>query len=249
MKIQLPGVAELPLKPGELTDLAVKAKMALDAMQAAHDGYKSKAENIRAEVASRYDSAAFRAISPTERRRVAEVETAGRVTETRLNAVAAMDAIAKEQLGPLIGAMNRSKPFYRSSADTVLRMTVDSERRARLMGNLASATATELWHAAVTALQTADAELAAAIIQVVRAMKLDQQPFSPQEFAARFAFPPHEKAVQAINRIDRDAQAGILLWRVVQMGRDPVGKIEQAIRTPQVNAVSADAVQLPDVAA
>lgn len=245
MKISLPDRGKVPLKPAELSELAVKAQMARDAMQTVHDAYKAKANQLRAEIASRYAGEAFRAISPQERRRVAEQETASRVTKLRLDAVATMDAIAREQLGPLMEAMNNSKVFYRSAADTMLRMTLDRERRGRIASSLATAGPTELWHAAVAALQASDVELAAAIVQALRAVPLDQQPFSPLEFAGRFAFPPHEKAVQAINGIDRDSQAAILLWRVVQQGREnPIAKIQAVIRDPALQQADNNAAVL-----
>lgn len=249
MKTELPGVAELPLKPADVTDMAVRARMAREAMQAVHDAYKGRAGRIRAEVASRNEGEAFQAISRQERRRVRVHETASRVTNARLAALATMGTIGREQLGPIIAAMTTSKRFYRSPADTMLRMTLDSERRSRVATSLGSAGPTELWHAAVTALQSADVELAAGIIQALRALPLDHQPFSPQAFAARFAFPPHEKAVQAINGIDRDSQAAILLWRVVQQAREnPVGKVQAAMAAPVLAPADGGAVMLPEQA-
>ena len=104
------------------------------------------------------------------------------------------------------------------------------------------------WHAAVGALQSADTEQAAAVAQVVNGMPLAEQPFSAAEFASRFAFAPHENAVNAINSIDRDAQAAILLWRVVQQGREnPLGRVEEAMREPELEEADADAVELADV--
>ena len=98
------------------------------------------------------------------------------------------------------------------------------------------------------ALQSADTEQAAAVVQVVNAMPLSEQPFSAAEFASRFAYPPHENAVQAINSIDRDAQAAILLWRVVQQAKEnPVGRVEQAMWEPELDEADADAVELSDV--
>ena len=202
-------------------------------MQETHDAYKRRADKMRAEIAGRHNGEAFRAISPAERRRVAEHETAACVTALRQEALASMDAIAQHQIGPALAAVAASKPLYSSSAMSLLRLTADSDRRTRIARNLAGTGPTELWHAAVGALQSADTEQAAAVAQVVNGMPLAEQPFSAAEFASRFAFAPHENAVNAINSIDRDAQAAILLWRVVQQAKEnPVGRVEQA--TPQL---------------
>lgn len=247
MKMPLPEADKLPLKPGELAELASKARQARELMQEAHDAYERKADRIRAEVASRYDGEAFRQISSAERRRVAEHETVSRVTEARKAAMATMDAIARHQIGPLVAAVGASKKFYNSPADTLLRTTLGSERRARVVANLGSAGPMELWHAAVTALQGADADLAAAVIQTVRALPLDQQPFSGSEFAGRLAYPPHENAARAINSIDRDTQAAILLWRVVQQGKaNPIGRVQNALHQPVIKEAMQDAVALSD---
>ena len=80
-------------------------------------------------------------------------------------------------------------------------------------------------------------------------MPLDKQPFSPQEFAGRFAFPPHEKAVEALNRIDRDRNAAVQLWRVVQMAREnPVGKVQAAMAGLVLAPAEDGAVVLPELA-
>jgi hypothetical protein len=79
-------------------------------------------------------------------------------------------------------------------------------------------------------------------------MSLAEQPFSAAEFASRFVFAPHENAVNAINSIDRDAQAAILLWRVVQQAKEnPVARVEQAMWEPVLDEADADAVELPEV--
>ena len=86
--------------------------------------------------------------------------------------------------------------------------------------------------------------------QVVNDMPLAEQPFSAAEFASRFAFAPHEKAVRAINSIDQDAQAAILLWRVVQQAKEnPVGRVEQAMLEPVLDETDTDAVELSEVTA
>jgi hypothetical protein len=169
------------------------------------------------------------------------------VVAARKEALASMDAIAQHQIGPAMAALAVSKPFYNSPAMSLLRLTVDSDRRQRIAGNLGEAGPSELWHAAVTALQAADAELAAAVVQVVNGVPLAEQPFMSAEFASRFAFAPHENAVRAINSIDRDTQAAILLWRVVQQAKEnPVGRIEQAMWEPVLDEADADAVELPE---
>jgi len=215
-------------------------------MQETHDAYKRRADKIRAEIASRYNGEAFQAISPAERRRVAEHETAARVTAVRQEALASMDAIAQHQIGPALAAVAGSKPLYSSPATSLLRLTADSDRRARIAHNLAGTGPTELWHAAVGALQSADAEQAA-VAQVVNGMPLAEQPFSAAEFASRFAFAPHENAVRAINSIDKDAQAAILLWRVVQQAKEkPLGRMEEAMWEPELDESDADAVEPPE---
>jgi hypothetical protein len=247
MNIALPDPDKVPLKPAALAELAVKAKAAYDNMKETHDAYQRKADEIRAEVGARFNSEIFRSINPAERRRVAEQETAGRILEVRKNALAAVDAIGKKQIGPIMAAMIASKGFYKSPASTLSRMTLDSERRARIVSNLTTAGPVDLWHTAVSALQTSDADLAAAVIQVLNGLAVEQRPFHPAEFAARFAFPPHENAVKAINSINQDTQAAILLWRVVQQGKEnPVGKVENALREPVLDEADGDAVDLPD---
>lgn len=84
---------------------------------------------MRAEIASRYNGEAFRAINPSERRRVAEHETAALVLQLRREALASMDAIAQHQIGPALAAVAASKLLYSSSAMSLLRLTVDSDRR------------------------------------------------------------------------------------------------------------------------
>ncbi len=64
-----------------------------------------------------------------------------------------MDAIAKHQIGPAVAALAASKPLYTSPAMSLLRLTVDSERRRRIASNLTGAGPSELWHAAVGAIQ------------------------------------------------------------------------------------------------
>ena len=161
-----------------------------------------------------------------------------------------MDAIAQHQIGPALTALAASKPLYSSPAMSLLRLTLDSDRRARVAANLAGTGPTELWHAAVGALQSADTEQAAAVVQVVNGMPLAEQPFSAAEFAIRFAFAPHENAVHAINSIDRDAQAAILLWRVVQQAKEnPVGRVQHALWEPMLDEADTDAIELPEVPA
>jgi hypothetical protein len=77
---------------------------------------------------------------------------------------------------------------------------------------------------------------------VVNGMPLAELPFSAAEFASRFAFAPHENAVNVINSIDRDAHATILLWRAVQQAKEnPVGRVEQAMWEPAIAVAGADA--------
>ena len=250
MKMPLPEPDKLPLKPAELAELATKTRQARELMQEMHDAYRRRADKIRAEIASRYNGEAFRAISPSERRRVAEQETAARVTAVRKEALASMDAIAQHQIGPALAAVAASKPLYSSPAMSLLRLTAGSDRRARVADNLGDAGPTEIWHAAVGALQSADTEQAAAVAQVVNGIPLAEQPFTLAEFASRFAYPPHENAVNAINSIDRDTQAAILLWRVVQQAKEnPVGRVEQAMWEPELDEADTDAVELPEVTA
>ena len=158
-----------------------------------------------------------------------------------------MDAIAQHQIGPAIAALATSRPLYSSSAMSLLRMTIDRDRRARMAANLGDTSPTELWHAAVGALQSADTEQAAAVAQVVNGMPLAEQPFSAAEFASRFAFAPHECG-QCHQQHRSGRAGGDLLWRVVQQAKEnPVGRVEQAMWEPVLDEADADAVELSDM--
>jgi len=110
MNIALPDPDKIPLKPAALAELALKAREACDNMKETHDAYHRKADHIRAEVASRFNSEMFRIINPAERRRVAEQETASRVLDVRKNALTAVNAIGQEQIGPIMAADRRRHP-------------------------------------------------------------------------------------------------------------------------------------------
>ena len=54
--------------------------------------------------------------------------------------------------------------------------------------------------------------------------------------------------MQATSSINDDAQAAILLWRVVQQGREnPLGRVEDAMREPVIGEAGEDAVEVPDL--
>ena len=249
MHISLPHPSELPLTPAALCDLAVKANVARTTMQDAHIAFEQRSARIRSEVASRYDSDAFRGISSAERRRVAESETAARVFDARKATMVTMDAIAVQQIAPVMAAVNASKSFYKSAANTLTRMTLDSPRRDLIASNLRAAGPFELWHAAIRALQNADSDLAAALVHTLHTLPLEQRPFGIAEFASRFAFEPHEKAVNAINCAERDTQAAILLWRTVQHARNnPLGRLQVAFGTSGLAEAEDGAVPLSEPA-
>ena len=248
MKINLPGISKLPLTPAGLSELAENAQIARLTMEDAHAGFTQRVEKIRSDVAARYSDSALREIPAEHRREAAELETSSRIAEARKSALSLMDNIAKQQVGPIMASVAASKNFYRSPADTLSSMTIDNERRNVIAQNLQGVGPVGLWHAAVRALQKGDPVFAAAVMQAVNALPAADRPFRVAEYAERFAYEPHEKAIQAINSVKRDTDSALTTWRVVTNARhSPVAKLQLAMAEPELEEAGEDTVMLPEV--
>jgi len=168
--------------------------------------------------------------------------------DARKAATIVMNAIAQKQIAPIKAALSSSKSFYKSPANTLCAMTVASDKRRVVVDNLQGATPLQLWHAGVRAMQEKDPVLAAAVLHVLGSLPPDERPFGVAEFASRFAYEPPEKAIQAMNSVERDTEAAITAWRVVTTGRhNAAGRIQVAMGAPAFEEAGDDAVALPQI--
>jgi hypothetical protein len=98
------------------------------------------------------------------------------------------------------------KPHFTSPVQMLMRRNLGSERRSRLMQQIAGSGPTELASFAEFAAATKDFELAAALCSRVSDLDVPKRPFAPAELADALVGDDFRRASQALIEVERLAQ-------------------------------------------
>lgn len=132
---------------------------------------------------------------------------------------------------------------YASPMQMLMRDSLGSERRSRLIGQLEHAGKVELASLAALAVSTKDRELGAVLASRVGQMPHGERPFSPQELADHLMGEEHRAVTAAIMEVSELAQRALLDDREFETGR-PADRVGLALRARDRAAL--DAGEIPD---
>jgi hypothetical protein len=107
------------------------------------------------------------------------------------------------ELSNLADRVRSASVHYKSSIQMLMRATLGSERRSRLIQQIEHSGPVELASLAEYAAAKNDGELAAVLCSKVSAMKVDDRPFSPNELADVLCGEVHRELSQALIECER----------------------------------------------
>jgi hypothetical protein len=204
MKIEL---TETPLlSPQQIGELA----SSLDSL---HTRVLKTIDRLQKEVAAKADEVANRwkksAISPQDRLRFAQNETAAVIVEIQRNCNAELDRFYKEA-GPLHAKIAAQRPYYDSPVKVLSRAGLGTTDRTAYVQQLAYAGPGELGHMAQVAVGTKNAALAAAVLSLIDAQPTNQRPLGAATLATAMQLEAFTK-VQEYFKIGQARFQGIVI--------------------------------------
>lgn len=169
-----------------------------------HKRASERLANFQTQLAKRADdlTATLRDLTVDERTTVVNRATSGLRAELRRNSEQERKASLKE-LGALNAALKASMVHYQSPAQVLAREGLGSERRSRLMEQIAHSGPVELASLASFAAATGDRELGAALTACVSNMPRGERPFSPHELADALVGDDFRTVQRAALEVDR----------------------------------------------
>jgi hypothetical protein len=132
---------------------------------------------------------------------------------------------------------------YHSPMQMLMRDSLGSERRSRLIQQLEHSGRVELASLAALAVSAKDRELAAVLASQVGRLPHAKRPFSPHELADLLVGDEHRAVQSAIMEVGELAQRALLDDRAFETGR-PVDRVGLALRARDRSALGAG--ELPD---
>lgn len=148
----------------------------------------------------------------------------------------------------MIDALRRSvedaETHYNSSIQVLMRDSLGSERRSRVIQQLEHAGKVELASLGALAVSTKDRDLGAVLASQVGRMPHSERPFSPHELADRLVADDHRAVQAAIMEVSELAQRAVLDDRAFEAGRASAeGSIGIALRARDRAALNAPEIR------
>jgi hypothetical protein len=154
------------------------------------------------------------------------------------------------QAGKIHSEVAGAKALYGSSVQMLIRHNLGSERRSRILEQIADSGPAELAGLAELAAATRDVELAAALCSKVSRLMPSERPFAAQELADVLVGDEHRKVAAAILEIERlTEEAAHDDTAFGRNGRDPVRSVKIARMKQAEAAVDGDLSELDEEAA
>lgn len=152
------------------------------------------------------------------------------------------------QAGGLMSTAIAIKPHYTSPVQMLMRHSIGSERRSRLMQQIGNSGPAELASFAELAAATKDHELAAALCSRVVDLDLDRRPFAPADLADALVGDEFRSVTQALMEIERlAAEAAHDDTAFESNGRSAIRDISAALMRQAEEEAAADPYADDDV--
>lgn len=133
------------------------------------------------------------------------------------------------------------RPHYQSPVQMLMRHSLGSERRSRLLHQIETSGPTEMASLAELAAATKDFELAAALCSRNAALKTADRPFSAHELADVLMGDEHRRVTGALMEIERLTEEAMQENAAFETGRrNPVGTVKVALMKQAETEFDAD---------
>lgn len=175
-----------------------------------------------------------------ERSKVVTRAVNGHRAELRRKSADARLALVREA-GRLRDEVAAVRMHFESPMQMLMRESLGSERRSRLLGQIANSGVTELTSLASYAAATKDKELGAALCTRVSMLPVHDRPFSAHELADALVGESHRNVTQAILETERIAVETLHSDSAFETGRTNLTRnLQTAIMRREEEAVGAD---------
>jgi hypothetical protein len=175
-----------------------------------------------------------------ERSKIVTRAVNGHRAELRRKSDDARLALVREA-GRLRDEVAAVRAHYQSPMQCLMRENLGSERRSRLLGQIANSGVTELASLAAFAAATKDKELGAALCTRVSMLPVHDRPFSAHELADALVGEDHRRVTQAILETERIAIETLHSDSAFETGRTNLARtLQTAIMRREEQAVGAD---------
>jgi hypothetical protein len=223
-----------------VTDL----KASLTRARELHSEASKRLAEMNVRVAKRREEldATLHDLTPSQRSQVLGRALGGLRAELRR---ASLDArtVRLRELDALRREAEDATAHYQSPMQMLMRDSLGSERRSRLMAQLEHSGRVELASLAALAVSTKDRELGAVLASQVGRMPHGERPFSPHELADHLAGDDYRAVQAAVMEVGELAQRALLDDREFETGR-PADRVGVALRARERAAL--DAPEIPD---
>lgn len=179
-----------------------------------------------------------------ERSKVVTRAVNGHRAELRRKSADARLALVREA-GRLRDEVAAVRMHFESPTQMLMRDSLGSERRSRLLGQIANSGPTELASLASYAAATKDKELGAALCTRVSMLPVHDRPFSSHELADALVGENHCNVTQAFMELERIAVETLHADGAFETGRTNLNRnLQTAFMRREENAVGADLTDL-----
>jgi len=183
-------------------------------------------------------------LSPNERSKVVTRAVNGHRAELRRKSADARLALVREA-GRLRDEVVAVRAHYQSPMQCLMHESLGSERRSRLLGQIANSGLTELASLAAFAAATKDKELGAALCTRVSMLPVHDRPFSAHDLADALVGENHRRVTQAILETERIAIETLHSDSAFETGRTNLARsLQTAIMRREEQAVGGDLTDL-----
>ncbi|WP_374309169.1 hypothetical protein [Methylocella sp.] len=183
-------------------------------------------------------------LSPNERSKIVTRAVNGHRAELRRKSADTRLALVREA-GRFRDEVAAVRAHYQSPIQCLMRESLGSERRSRLLGQIANSGITELASLASFAAATRDKELGAALCTRVSMLPIHDRPFSAHELADALVGEDHRRVTQAILETERIAIETLHSDSAFETGKTNLSRTMQtAIMRREEQAVGADLTDL-----
>jgi hypothetical protein len=173
-----------------------------------------------------------------ERSKVVARAVNGHRAELRRKSADARLALVREAGRDEVAAV---RMHFESPMQMLMRESLGSERRSRLIGQIANSSVTELASLASFAAATRDKELGAALCTRVSMLPIHDRPFSAHELADALVGEDHRRVTQAILETERIAVETLHADSTFETGRTNLTRnLQSAFMRREEQAVGAD---------
>lgn len=175
-----------------------------------------------------------------ERSKVVTRAVNGHRAELRRKSAEARLALVREA-GRLHDEVAAVRTHFESPTQMLMRESLGSERRSRLLGQIANSGPTELASLASYAASTKDKELGAALCTRISMLTVHDRPFSAHELADALVGEDHRRVTQAIMETERIAIETLHSDSAFETGRTNLTRnLQTAIMQREEEKVGAD---------